>query len=152
MVENANIDTIIGLNVVLIGNLKNKGSIQVNGNVEGELRSDEHINIGETAKVKGPVFAKTVEVSGEVDGLIETSERLEIHPTGKVVGDLNAKSLIIEQGAVFVGKSNMPSESKVVASHGEGDKTKAPVGEDKTEKAENKEKERDRDPLGFFRK
>jgi cytoskeletal protein CcmA (bactofilin family) len=97
-VEN-NIDTIIGVNVTLKGNLKNKGSIQLNGSIEGELRSDEHINVGETAHVKGPIIAKTVEVSGEVNGLIEASERLEIHPTGKVIGDINAKSLIIQQGA-----------------------------------------------------
>lgn len=145
-------DTIIGLNVILKGNLRNKGSIQVNGTIEGEVRSEEHINIGETAKVKGPVVAKTVEVSGEVAGLVEASERLEIHPTGHVVGDINAKSLIIQQGAIFVGKSIMP---------GEQDRKTEPVVKTETKKEENEaaaepEKEKDdhdrKDPLGFFRK
>lgn len=39
MVES--VDTVIGLNVSLKGNLKNQGSIQVNGSVEGEVRSDD---------------------------------------------------------------------------------------------------------------
>ena len=77
------IDTVIGINVTVKGNLYNKGSIQVNGNVEGEVKSDENIMIGETAKIKGPVIAAKVEISGEVRGLVEekTSWRF-IQPEG----------------------------------------------------------------------
>lgn len=102
-----NVDTIIGINVNLKGNLKNKGSIQVNGSVEGEVRSDENVTVGETASIKGPVVAKVIEVSGLIKGIIEATEKLEINPTGKVFGDINVKSLIIKQGAIFVGKSTM---------------------------------------------
>lgn len=149
-----NIDTIIGVNVVLKGNLKNKGSVQVNGCVEGEVRSDEHINIGETAKVKGPVIAKTVEVSGEVAGLIEANERLEIKPTGRVIGDINAKSLIIQQGATFVGKSIMPSAEHTKEAESKEKKSEIEVvmPEQKGEEKEKEEAKEHRDPLGFFRK
>jgi len=106
-----NVDTIIGLNVNLKGNLKNQGSIQVNGSVEGEVRSDDNVNVGETAVIKGPVSAKVVEVSGTIKGLVEATEKLEINPTGKVIGDINVKSLIIKQGAIFIGKSTMPDQT-----------------------------------------
>ena len=109
MVES--VDTVIGLNVNLKGNLKNQGSIQVNGSVEGEVRSDDNITVGETAMIKGPVAAKVIEVSGTIKGLVEASEKLEINPTGKVIGDINAKSLIIKQGAIFIGKSIMPDQA-----------------------------------------
>ncbi len=105
-----NVDTIIGLNVNLKGNLKNQGSIQVNGSVEGEVRSDDNVNVGETAVIKGPVIAKVIEVSGTIKGLIEATEKLEINATGKVIGDINVKTLIIKQGAIFVGKSTMPDQ------------------------------------------
>jgi len=114
-----NVDTVIGINVNLKGNLKNKGSIQVNGSVEGEVRSDENVNVGETATVKGPVVAKVIEVSGMVKGLVEAGEKLEINPTGKVIGDINAKSLIIKQGAVFIGKSTMPDQTGEAATEKE---------------------------------
>ncbi|HLC43915.1 MAG TPA: polymer-forming cytoskeletal protein [Patescibacteria group bacterium] len=100
-----NTDTIIGINVTLKGNLHNKGSIQVNGNIEGEVRSDENILIGETAKIKGPVIAKKIEISGEIKGLVEATEKLEVNSSGRVYGDINAKSLVIKEGAIFVGKS-----------------------------------------------
>jgi len=131
-------DTIIGLNVVLKGNLHNKGSIQVNGTIEGEVKSDENINVGETAQIKGPVSAKSIEVSGEIRGLIEASEKLEINPTGRIYGDINAKSLVIKQGATFVGKSIMPSSEMPKVEE------KPPVEKENKEKVEDK--------LGFFSK
>lgn len=169
-----NIDTIIGLNVNVKGNLQNSGSIQVNGNVEGEIKSDEHINIGETAKVNGPVTAKTVEIAGEVSGVIDAKERLIIHPTGHVIGDISTPVLIIEQGATFIGKSAMPSKrmaentvkpdkkgeteiikpADAVANEHVEEKTKK---EEKEEVVKANEDTKDdktdrRDPLGFFRK
>lgn len=107
-----NVDTIIGVNVTLKGNIHNKGSIQVNGTVEGEVKSDENVIVGETAQIKGPVIAKKIEVSGVIRGLVEGSDKLEIHPTGKIYGDVNAKTLIIKEGAVFVGKSIMPNQAE----------------------------------------
>jgi cytoskeletal protein CcmA (bactofilin family) len=134
------VDTIIGLSVSLKGNIYNKGSIQVNGNVEGEVKSDENVIVGETAKIKGPVIAKKVEVSGEVRGLVEAHDKLEINQTGKIFGDVNAKTLVIKEGAIFVGKSIMPT-----ADGNNPEPSKQPQKIDLAEKDEN-------DKSGFFSK
>lgn len=118
-----NTDTIIGINVTLKGNLHNKGSIQINGNVEGEIRSDENVLIGETAKIKGPVIAKKIEISGEIKGLVEATEKLEINSSGRVYGDINAKSLVIKEGAIFVGKSTSAQTSTESSGATEAEKT-----------------------------
>jgi cytoskeletal protein CcmA (bactofilin family) len=151
-----NIDTIIGVNVTLKGNLYNKGSIQVNGSVEGEVKSDENIVIGDSAKIKGPVIAKKIEISGEVIGTIEATEKLEINPTGRIVGDLKAKTLIIKEGAAFVGKSIMPAtspagenEAKKDTKDAETDKDSANFFEEDNKAAEKPESS---DKLGFFSK
>lgn len=142
------IDTIIGVNVTLKGNLFNKGSIQVNGSVEGEVKSDENILIGESAVIKGPVIAKKIEISGEVKGLVEANDKLEIQPTGKVYGDVNAKTLIIREGAVFVGKSimaNTPPENAA--------EKKEKSLDEEAEKAEPEITVNEKvDKLGFFSK
>jgi cytoskeletal protein CcmA (bactofilin family) len=140
-----NVDTIIGVNVVLKGNLHNKGSIQINGTVEGEIRSDENVNIGETAKIKGPVVAKTIEISGEVKGLVEATDKLEVNPTGKIIGDINAKSLIIKQGATFIGKSAMPAGSV-------SEETKAEIKAESPKKEDDTKTEDKEDKYGFFGK
>lgn len=105
-----NVDTIIGTNVKIKGSLKNQGSIQVNGVIEGEIKSDQMVTIGETATVIGPVQAKSIEISGVVRGVVNASEKIEVNPKGQINGDLITKSLIIKQGAVFNGKSQMSGE------------------------------------------
>jgi cytoskeletal protein CcmA (bactofilin family) len=108
----ADVDTIIGSNVEIQGALKNLGSIEINGKVEGEIHSEEDVLIGETAKIKGPVVAKNITVAGEVNGTLEAQEKIEIVATGRVFGDISTKILIIQQGAKFIGKSNMPESEK----------------------------------------
>jgi cytoskeletal protein CcmA (bactofilin family) len=150
-----NVDTIIGVNVSIKGNLFNKGSIQVNGIVEGEVKSEENVIVGENAHIKGPVIAKKVEVSGEIKGTVEALEKLEINPTGRIIGDINVRSLIIKEGAVFVGKSIMSakgaSEATVETASGDSaEKTKESQSSKEPEKAEPAADPEDK--LGFFSK
>lgn len=108
--EMENVDTIIGTNVKIKGSLKNQGSVQINGTVEGEVKSDQMVTIGETASVTGPVLAKTVEISGIVRGVVNATEKIEVNPKGQIFGDLITKTLIIKQGAIFNGKCQMSGE------------------------------------------
>jgi len=105
-----NVDTIIGNNVKIKGSLRNSGSIQINGVVEGEVQSDQMITIGETATVIGPIRAKIIEVSGSVKGIVQGEEKIELNPKGQVHGDVITKCLIIKQGAIFNGKSQMTDQ------------------------------------------
>jgi len=100
-------DTIIGTDVKIKGNLKNKGPILINGIVDGEISSDESVTIGESAQVTGPVKAKSVLVSGSVTGTVDASEKLEVDPTGRIAGDIKTKTLIVREGATFNGSSAM---------------------------------------------
>lgn len=104
-------DTIIGQGVKLQGNLTNQGAIQINGSVEGEIRSESMILVGQSAKVKGPLHAKIVEIMGEVEGTIFADDKIEIQPKGRLIGDATTHNLIIKQGATFVGRSEMPKNS-----------------------------------------
>ncbi|MEI8143456.1 MAG: polymer-forming cytoskeletal protein [Candidatus Berkelbacteria bacterium] len=140
-----NVDTVIGLNVNVKGNIHNKGSIQINGSVEGEVKSDENVYIGETAKITGPVTATIIEVSGEVKGQITAKDKLDISSTGKLFGDIDAKVLVIKEGAVFVGNCSMPTDQPM----------KAKDNEIKTEKPQEiiiEEQVKEDDKLGFFSK
>lgn len=112
MFENKNVvqegpGTVVGSNVKLSGILKDVNDITIHGQVEGEVVSDKHVTIAETAKIKGPVTAKTISISGEVNGEIQASEKLEILETGKIKGSVSTNDLIIKSGAVFNGKCLM---------------------------------------------
>lgn len=120
-------DTVIGVDVNVKGNLNNKGSIQVNGTVEGEIKSDENITVGETAFVSGPIVAKNILISGKVEGTVTASEKLEVDPTGSISGDIKTKTLIFREGANFNGTCAMSEEKKVASTEKTGPETEAVV-------------------------
>jgi cytoskeletal protein CcmA (bactofilin family) len=101
------VDTIVGAHVELTGSLKNQGSIQIHGRINGDVTSDATVLVGETAVVTGPITAKHVEVAGQVYGSITAEVHIELHPKSLVKGDLTTKQLSIKPGAIFIGSSNM---------------------------------------------
>ncbi|MFA6423419.1 MAG: polymer-forming cytoskeletal protein [Patescibacteria group bacterium] len=101
--------TVVGANVKLVGTIQDKNNISIHGSVEGEVNSEKAIDIAVGAKIKGPVTGQIVKVAGNIQGSVTAKERLEILPTGKIVGSVSTKDLIINSGAIFVGKSSMPS-------------------------------------------
>ena len=101
------INTIIGENSRLIGNLNSQQSIRIEGYIEGEINTQGDVFIGPSSKIKGNIFAKRVNISGEVIGNIEVVKSLEINKTGKVYGNISGDQLKIEEGGIFKGKVNM---------------------------------------------
>lgn len=104
--------TVVGANVKLIGTLQDANDIIIHGRIEGEIISNQAINISETAYVKGPVSGDLVTVAGKVRGSITATGKLEILPTGKIFGSITSKDLSIKSGAIFVGKCTMPEGEK----------------------------------------
>ncbi len=90
------------------------GELQLNGRLEGEILSEDGtLVIGDTALVKADIRAKKVVVHGQVFGNILARERLEMVGSARVFGDVQTGALAIEQGAVFVGKSESLQADKV---------------------------------------
>lgn len=102
--------TTVGVNVALTGTLKDTNDITIYGMIEGEITSEKSVVIGETAQVKGPIRGKMVSIAGVVRGEIEASEKLELLPTAKVYGGIATRDLVVQSGAVLVGKSSMIDE------------------------------------------
>jgi len=120
--------TVIGANVKLIGTLQDANDITIHGRIEGEVISNQAINITETAYVKGPISGELVTIAGKARGSITATGKLEILPTGKVFGSVTSKDLSIKSGAIFVGKSTMPE--------GEAEKEEAEEGPKEPKKEE----------------
>ena len=104
------VSTVVGSSVHLTGTLKDDADIVVHGSVDGEVKSEQNVLIGDTAKIKGPISAQNVSIAGNVQGTIMAKDKLEIHPTGHVEGNIKAKDLVIHSGAYFSGKSEMLTE------------------------------------------
>jgi cytoskeletal protein CcmA (bactofilin family) len=108
--------------VEIKGSIKFANEFTFDGRIEGEISSSDGVlTVGEHGDVHGEVKAKSVIVMGKVHGNITVQERCELRSRSQLIGDLKAARLIIEEGATFVGKSEVtPNKSalKDLAGHG----------------------------------
>ena len=95
--------SIIGPGMSVVGRLDCSGHIQIEGNVEGEIRG-KGVTIGSGAVINGTVVGETVQLAGTIEGNIE-AELVVLAKTARVSGDICSQTLQIEQGAFFSGNS-----------------------------------------------
>lgn len=93
--------SIVSANLRVTGDLESEGDIQIDGHVEGDVRSNS-VTVGEHAVVSGAILAQTVHVAGTVKGQIN-GKTVELTRTAKVTGDIVHESLAIEAGAYIQG-------------------------------------------------
>ncbi|MCF8473767.1 MAG: polymer-forming cytoskeletal protein [Emcibacter sp.] len=94
--------SIIGSDVTIKGDITTAGEIQLDGTVEGDVRSTS-LTIGEHGSVKGIVTAEDVVIKGSVTGQVN-SRNIRLEKMAKVKGDLFHETLSVEAGAFIEGK------------------------------------------------
>ncbi|MFH1710593.1 MAG: polymer-forming cytoskeletal protein, partial [bacterium] len=106
------INSIIGDDTHIKGEIITKGSIRVGGEFEGNIQAHGDVLIGEGSRVTGTVSGAKVIVSGDMNGNISANSGLEITKTGKVNGDIVSDKLIVDEGAIYKGKVTLEASSK----------------------------------------
>lgn len=112
------VETIIGANSEINGDVTSAGSIRVDGKMFGTIRANGNIIIGEKGLLEGDATATNVVVAGKVKGNIKVSKKVEINSTGNLLGDMVAKTVVIEDGALFTGNCKMESTSQPLLKDG----------------------------------
>jgi cytoskeletal protein CcmA (bactofilin family) len=112
---------------VLAGDVNVKGTLRFeselifDGKLDGEILSDSgNLTLGKNANVQGEIRTKSVTVHGTVNGNISVSERCELKASSQLTGDLVAQRITIEEGATFVGKSEVTPGRAPAARAGAG--------------------------------
>ncbi|MDQ2659529.1 MAG: polymer-forming cytoskeletal protein [Verrucomicrobiota bacterium] len=104
---------ILSSDVEIKGSIKFQKELLIDGKVEGEINSDGVLTIGENADIRGEIKTKSITVFGKVQGNITVGERCELKSRCTLQGDLKAARLVIEEGATFIGKSEVTSAGSV---------------------------------------
>ena len=110
--ESKNGDTVIGIEAYFQGTLTAKGSLRIDGRVDGSIVDAKIVTIGKTGKVKGDISCEICYVSGEVRGNVTALDHLEAFSGSRVDGDLRSPRIMIEEGAVFNGNCTMDAPKK----------------------------------------
>lgn len=102
-----NVDIILGKTSSMKGELNGVGVSRVDGKFEGIVNIDGDLLIGPDGNLIAEIKVINATVSGRIKGNIYAEGKVELLSTAIVVGDISAKSIIIEEGAMFNGRSQI---------------------------------------------
>jgi cytoskeletal protein CcmA (bactofilin family) len=83
------------------------GSINLGGRVKGNLVAPGPVVLPARSHVDGDVRAESVTVHGVVNGDVVAAQRAVLGSQARLRGDVTCRALVVEEGASFVGRSNM---------------------------------------------
>ena len=92
------------------GKLMFDGTVQINGDFKGEVLSDGTLVVGAEARINARIQVDTLIVDGTVEGLVEAKRKIELHRGSRLIANIVAPALVIEEGALFQGQSQMVEE------------------------------------------
>lgn len=96
--------SILGADFTVIGDIKTKGDVHIDGRVDGNITANG-VMIGEKGTVVGKIIARSARIRGNVTGKVDAI-KIELTETASVKADLTQDQLIVANGAFFDGKCN----------------------------------------------
>lgn len=104
-------ETVIGASIKVKGNFQGQGNIVIEGSLEGSLKTNANVFIGEKAKVVANIESKDAIINGELKGNVKTHGYLALGENAKVFGDIQYGEMSIEKGAIINGQLLLLNES-----------------------------------------
>lgn len=96
----------------ITGEVSGTTELLIEGEVDGRVRLDGRVVVGQPGGVKGEIEGRSVRIDGRVEGPVRGSERVEVGSTGRLEGDIRAPRVTIAEGAFFKGKVEMGGEDR----------------------------------------
>ncbi|MGD9807601.1 MAG: polymer-forming cytoskeletal protein [Deferribacterales bacterium] len=101
------IDAFLGKNTSFNGTLIFDGLVRIDGNFEGNIKTDDTLVIAGSGNVKAEIEAGDVKISGRFDGVINAKEKVELYKPAYVTGTVNTPIFKVEEGVIFNGNCSM---------------------------------------------
>lgn len=98
---------VIAKNTSFIGDIVSEGDFRIDGNLEGNLKTDGKVIIGSAGTIKGKVESNHADIEGEFSGDLLVNETLTVRGTASIFGDVVVGKLSVEPGASFNATCSM---------------------------------------------
>ena len=100
--QNGETPSIIAADLKIVGDLVCGGSIEIEGDVQGNVTCS-HVTIRRTGAVKGDISADEIFIDGGVTGLVK-GQNVTVTESGRVTGIIMYESLSVRDGAFIDGQ------------------------------------------------
>ncbi|ALN82451.1 bactofilin family protein [Lysobacter antibioticus] len=107
-IREGQVDTMIGPQVVIRGDLHFSGGLYIEGRVIGKLVAQDgqpaSLTLAENGSIEGEVRAPIVVLNGELNGDVYASERVELAAKARVQGNVHYKVVEMTAGSMLTGR------------------------------------------------
>ena len=110
MAENGEV-TIVGTGARLEGNVVSAGNLRIDGQVKGQINADGDVVLSPQSQVEADIRSQNVSVAGRFKGNILVKGKAHLARGGRIDGNITSKTLVVEEGGIFHGQSNMDTGS-----------------------------------------
>lgn len=106
---NGSVETLIGAQVTIRGDIHFSGGLYVEGTIHGGVFAEEGaagalLTVAEKGVIHGEVRAPMMLVNGELHGDVYATERIELGPQARVEGNVYYKLVEMAAGAMITGR------------------------------------------------
>jgi cytoskeletal protein CcmA (bactofilin family) len=106
--KNPQIDTLVGCNTRVSGDIEFRGGFHVDGYIKGNILAEHDtesvLSISENGTVEGSVAVPHVVLNGTVKGDVSARERVQLGTTARVIGNVYYNLIEMAIGAEINGK------------------------------------------------
>jgi cytoskeletal protein CcmA (bactofilin family) len=93
--------TVVGSDTIITGTIRTRGTVWIDGRVEGDICTDDLLMIGEGAIVVGNIYAGSVICRGMIVGDIVASEEVELLESASLNGTVRAPVFSVDDSALL---------------------------------------------------
>lgn len=115
---------IIAQDTKIVGDIVSKGPFRIDGQVEGNIRTQGKIVVGKSGFVNGTIEGANADFEGSFTGKLKLSGTLSLKSSAYIQGEVEVGKLSVEPGATFNATCSMKGAVKEL-NKGEQDKPKA---------------------------
>jgi cytoskeletal protein CcmA (bactofilin family) len=105
--RNLKIDTLIGAETRINGDVEFSGGLHLDGYINGNVKATvagANLRVSETGSIEGSVLATNILLNGLVKGNIDAAERVELGENARVMGNVRYSVIETAVGAQINGK------------------------------------------------
>jgi cytoskeletal protein CcmA (bactofilin family) len=102
---------VLSSGVSIKGDVTFRTELLIDGQVDGAIKSEGKLTIGQHARIRGEIRAGTVTVQGTVEGNVYASDRCSLESGATLRGDIEAPRLAVDENATFTGSAKISTKA-----------------------------------------
>jgi cytoskeletal protein CcmA (bactofilin family) len=105
-VNSTRIETLVGKNTCVTGDLNFTGGLHVEGEIEGSIQAGDESSVlilSEDGLIRGDVHVPNMILNGQIEGDVYSSEHVELAPRARITGNVYYNLIEMSMGATLNG-------------------------------------------------